>query len=204
MVANEFWDALPIQQFAKRNGDWIERCVGKEADQLVFLPKESTPIREACPAMPSLVTQIANHLKACQGVALFFDYGYDQPDTIGDTLQALFQHKPQSPLVNVGQADLTHHVDFYRLTKLFEDTGLKVHGPMPQGGFLKEIGLELRTEQLCERASPEQRGTLRTAAIRLTHPSHMGVLFKAVCVTDCSLQPAGFSIDHLHDQRLFS
>ncbi len=143
-------------------------------------------------SMPSLVTQIANLLKACQGAALFLDYGYDQPDAIGDTLQALFHHKPQSPLVNAGQADLTHHVDFYRLRNLFENTGFKVHGPIAQGEFLKAIGLELRTEQLCKRATPEQRGSLQTAAVRLTHPSQMGTLFKVMCVADASLQPAEF------------
>ncbi len=194
MVANEFWDALPIQQFTKMNEEWVERHVGKNDNQLIFLPEESTPIHEVCPDMPHLVTQISNHLKASQGAALFLDYGYDQPDAAGDTLQALSHHKPQSSLVNVGQADLTHHVDFYRLKKLFEDADLKVHGPMPQGEFLKELGLEIRTEQLCERANPDQRGTLRTAAVRLAHPSHMGTLFKAMCVVDnASLRPAGFN-----------
>ncbi len=192
MVANEFWDALPIQQFAKINEEWVERRVGTKDNQLFFLPDNSTPIREVCPAMPSLVTQIADHLKACQGAALFLDYGYDQPDAIGDTLQALLHHKPQSPLVNVGQADLTHHVDFYRLKKLFGSTSLTVHDPMPQGKFLTEIGLEMRTEQLCKSASPAQRGILQTAAVRLTQPSHMGTLFKAMCVTSYSLQASGF------------
>jgi SAM-dependent MidA family methyltransferase len=196
MVANEFWDALPIQQFAMMNGEWIERHVGKEDDRLIFLPQDSAPIREVCPAMPSLVTQIANHLKVCQGAALFLDYGYDQPDAIGDTLQALFHHKPQPPLVNVGQADLTHHVDFYRLKTLFEDTGLKVCGPIHQGEFLKEKVLELRTEKLCERANPNQRAALQTAAVRLTQPTGMGSLFKALCVTNPSLHPAAFAVGH--------
>lgn len=194
MVANEFWDALPIQQFIKTEEEWVERRIGIEDNQLTFLPKGPMPIRESCPTMPSLVAPIAHHLKACQGVALFLDYGYDQPDVVGDTLQALFRHKPQSPLVNIGQADLTHHVDFYRLKTLFGESGLKVYGSSPQGEFLKGIGLELRTEQLCQQANPDQRGALQTAAVRLTQPSQMGTLFKALCVvSDASLQAAGFS-----------
>lgn len=194
MVANEFWDALPIQQFIKINEEWVERHVGKDGNQLIFLPEGSTSIREVCPYMPHLVTQISHHLKANHGVALFLDYGYNQPDAVGDTLQALFHHKPQSPLANVGQADLTHHVDFYRLKTLFENNGLKTHGPLPQGKYLKEIGLELRTSQLCERANSDQRGSLQTAAVRLIQPSQMGLLFKALCVLDGPfLQPAGFS-----------
>ena len=196
MVANEFWDALPIQQFTKVNEEWIERRVGTDGTQLNFLPDNTTPIREVCPAMPSLIAQIANHMKASGGAALFLDYGYDQPDATGDTLQALSHHKPQSPLVNVGQADLTHHVDFFRLKSLFEDTGLKVSGPIPQGEFLKKVGLELRTEQLCTSANPNQRAALQTAAVRLIQPSGMGTLFKALCVTDSAILPACFSIDH--------
>lgn len=193
MVANEFWDALPIQQHVKLNSDWVERHVGQEHDQLIFLPQGSSIIRETCPTMPSLVTQISEHLKKCAGAALFIDYGYDQPDALGDTLQALYRHQRQSSLANVGQADLTHHVDFHRLSCLFKDAGLTVHGPVPQGDFLKANGLEIRTEQLCERANPDQRGALQTAAVRLTHATHMGALFKVLSVaSDPTIQPMGF------------
>ncbi|MBX9804694.1 MAG: SAM-dependent methyltransferase [Alphaproteobacteria bacterium] len=195
MVANEFWDALPIQQFAKTKDDWIERHVGKEGDDLIFLPEEAEAIREVCPAMPSLVSQISQHLKACKGAALFLDYGYDHEGAIGDTLQAVHHHQKQGPLVNVGQADLTHHVDFHRLKSLFEEIDLMVHGPVPQGEFLKSIGLEIRTEQLCERANPNQVSSLQTAAVRLIHPSHMGTLFKVMCVREESTRsPEGFFI----------
>lgn len=193
IVANEFWDALPIQQFVKIEEEWVERQVSIDDGQLVFLPKAAMPVRETCSIMPSMVTQIANHLKTNKGVALFLDYGYHEPEAIGDTLQALFHHKSQSPLMNVGQADLTHHVDFYRLRSLFQESDLTVHGPIAQGEFLKGIGLELRTEQLCQRANPSQRGALQTAAVRLIQPSQMGTLFKALCVLEGSfLQPGGF------------
>jgi NADH dehydrogenase [ubiquinone] 1 alpha subcomplex assembly factor 7 len=193
MIANEFWDALPIQQHVKNNNDWVERCIALEGEQLVFLPQNSTFIRETCPLMPSLVTHISEHLNSCSGAALFIDYGYDQPDALGDTLQALYRHERQSPLANVGQADLTHHVDFHRLSCLFKEAGLTVHGPVPQGDFLKSMGLEIRTVHLCERANPDQRGTLRTAAVRLTHPTHMGALFKVLSVVnDPTIHPMGF------------
>ena len=182
MVANEFWDALPIQQFVKTKDEWVERHVSKEGNDLIFLPEEAEAIREVCPAMPSLVSQISQHLKACKGAALFLDYGYDKEGAIGDTLQAVCEHKKQSPLINIGQADLTHHVDFRRLKSLFEENDLMVHGPVPQGEFLKSIGFEIRTEQLCERANPNQRSSLQTAAVRLTHPFHMGTLFKVIWV----------------------
>lgn len=193
MIANEFWDALPIQQFVKISAHWVERKIASNGKHLIFFPENLSPIREVCPAMPLLVAQIAGHLKRTSGAALFFDYGYDQMDAVGDTLQALYHHKPQSPLIHVGQADLTHHVDFYRLKTLFVENELSVHGPIPQGDFLKSIGFEIRTEHLIERAQSHQKGNLQTAYMRLTHPSHMGTLFKALAVTSPpSLHPCGF------------
>jgi len=201
MVANEFWDALPIQQFAKAGENWVERRIGKDrntTDQLAFLPQEATAIREACTSMPSLVSQIAHHLGQNRGVALFLDYGHNQEDAVGDTLQAVQRHQFQNPLANIGETDLTHHVDFFRLSTLFKSSGLTLYGPTPQGNFLKAMGLDIRTENLCKRATPEQRGALRTAAVRLTHPAHMGALFKAMSVTsDPYLSPGGFDIETL-------
>lgn len=201
MVANEFWDALPIQQFAKvtENGvteSWVERRIGidrHDSARFVFVPEDATAIRETCPAMPVLVSQIAKHLQQNRGTALFLDYGHHQPNAIGDTLQAVQRHHRQHPLANVGEADLTHHVDFFRLSTLFKAAGLIPYGPIPQGDFLTAMGLGIRTERLCERAMPDQKGALRTAAVRLTHPAHMGALFKAMAVTSGDvLAPVGF------------
>lgn len=198
MVANEFWDALPIQQFVKVKEEWVERQIGASETGLVFLPEQGTLIQETCPAMPSLVNQISQHLKTNHGAALFLDYGYDLPDATGDTLQALHHHQRQDSLINVGQADLTHHVDFHQLKTLFEEAELKVYGSTPQGEFLNAIGLEVRTQMLVERANPQQKGALQTAWMRLTHPTQMGTLFKAICVLDGSkLKPMGFTSNPL-------
>jgi NADH dehydrogenase [ubiquinone] 1 alpha subcomplex assembly factor 7 len=89
--------------------------------------------------------------------------------------------------------DLTHHVDFRRLKTLFQEAGVATHGPVPQGDFLKAIGLEMRTERLCEHATLEQRGNLRSAAVRLCSPSQMGALFKVLALTTHpSLKLEGF------------
>ncbi len=182
MVANEFWDALPIRQYVKINEEWVERYVSFENNRLCFIPTGSTIVKEVCPAMPEWVSKIAMHMKKNKGTALFLDYGYKQLDATGDTLQALQNHQRQSPLINVGKSDLTHHVDFFRLSLLFKEAGLTVQEPISQGDFLTAMGLEMRTEYLCKNATPETRGSLRTAAVRLTHPSQMGKLFKALTV----------------------
>lgn len=186
LIANEFWDALPLQQFTQINDEWIERCIDIHKDEFIFIPQEKTAIREISPMMPCMVSQIADHLKINSGAALFFDYGYDRANATGDTLQALFHHQHVSPLTHVGQADLTHHVNFHQLKTLFKQENVWVEGPISQGEFLKQNGLELRTEQLCKIANSQQQAHLKTAAMRLTHPSQMGELFKVLWVTNPS------------------
>jgi NADH dehydrogenase [ubiquinone] 1 alpha subcomplex assembly factor 7 len=197
IVGNEFWDALPIVQFTdlmdEKDG-FIKRSVGLKDNQLVFLP-EQTPVTFEMgePAyFYFLAVEISDYLKKNGGAALFLDYGYDDENGAGDTLQAVFRHQRCSPLENIGQADITHLVDFHNLKIFFGE--LSVYGPVFQGNFLKTMGLDVRTERLCASATPEQRGALRTAAVRLTHPAHMGTLFKVMgVVSDPSLQPSGFS-----------
>lgn len=190
MVANEFWDALPIHQQVNIEGNWVERRIGLEGDQLVFIPQNFDAIRESCPAIPAIVEQISNHLKINGGAALFIDYGYDEPKSLGETLQALYRHQKVSPLEHIGLADLTHHVDFHQLKILFQEAGMIVQGPTSQGDFLQSIGFMERTDQLCTHATPEQSSTLKTAAIRLTHPSQMGALFKMIAVTELNITHA--------------
>ncbi|MBM3467837.1 MAG: class I SAM-dependent methyltransferase [Alphaproteobacteria bacterium] len=193
IVANEFWDALPIQQYAQTEEGWVERQIGLNGEEFVFVPEHSKIIRETCPALSELPPKIAEYLKVQNGAALFLDYGYDEADATGDTLQAIFHHKKCSPLEKIGFADLTHHVDFFYLRKLFEENQLIVHGPIDQGTFLKAIGLEIRTQMLVERATPHQKSALQTAYMRLTHPREMGTLFKVLSLTsDPSLHPFGF------------
>jgi NADH dehydrogenase [ubiquinone] 1 alpha subcomplex assembly factor 7 len=195
IVGNEFWDALPIVQFTDimdEEGNFIKRCVGLKDNELVFLPENPGKISEREQVMSFLVVEISDYLKKNGGAALFLDYGYDDENGAGDTLQAVFRHQRCSPLENLGQTDITHHVDFHNLKRFFGE--LSVYGPIFQGNFLKAMGLDIRTEHLCAGATPEQRGALRTAAVRLTHPAHMGTLFKVMgVVSDPSLQPSGFS-----------
>lgn len=192
IVGNEFWDALPVSHISGQDSPAQERQVGLKGSQLVFLPEQGV-FQETCPALFSLAHQISQHLKDNGGAALFLDYGYDDPAGRSDTLQALFQHQRCSPLEHIGRADLTHHVDFHTLKRLFGE--LPVYGPVPQGDFLKAIGLDIRTEALCKHATPNQQSALRTAAVRLAHPAHMGALFKVLAVvSDSTLKPAGFGL----------
>ncbi len=134
LVANEFFDALPVRQLQREADGWCERLVGNGPQGLQFVL--STPgapsaalldpgmragaaegaIAEIQPAALSIAAAISARLGAFGGAALIIDYGYMQ-SAAGDTLQAVRSHKPHDVLLDPGDADLTVHVDFAALAR---------------------------------------------------------------------------------------
>ncbi len=195
LFANEFLDALPIRQFARRPDGWMERYVA--SGRLVELPAEPPGVEgevvERNAAAEAAVAHIARRVVRDGGAALLIDYGPEQPGT-GDTLQALRDGRPADPLGDPGHADLTAHVDFPRLAAMARAAGAAMHGPLAQGKFLVRLGLFQRTASLARGQSPARAMTLLDAAHRLAEPARMGQLFKAFCVADPALPvPPGFA-----------
>lgn len=157
-------------------------------------PEDATvgAIREICPAALSLVESLAHRLAREGGAALFIDYGYF-PAACGDTLQAVRRHAFADILAAPGTADLTAHVDFAAIAEAARAGGAGVFGPVPQGAFLRALGIELRTGRLLRSATPTQAEALHTGCKRLIDPAGMGSLFKVMAVTHPDLPvPAGF------------
>jgi NADH dehydrogenase [ubiquinone] 1 alpha subcomplex assembly factor 7 len=188
MLANEFFDALPIQQFERRDGLWHERMVGigedgrlklglSPAPSPVPLPHSSRDGRiwERSPARETAAGDIA----ARGGYALIVDYGHSKA-AFGDTLQAMRDHRYHDILESPGEADLTSHVDFEALARAIRDGGGEAHGPMEQGAFLKAMGIDVRAARLMQSASEAQRAHLRDSLERLAGGAQMGRLFKVM------------------------
>ena len=195
LLANEFLDALPIRQFVRRGGEWMERHVADGA--WVELPiGEGFPAplpgreEEVCEYRdPALAAHLGERLRAHPGVALFLDYG-PAASGPGDSLQAIRGGQPADPLSDPGSADLTAHVDFAAFAAA---SGLPAYGPVAQGKFLTRLGLFARLHRLAQTLPP--REALRTieAGRRLAEPDRMGALFKAMALTSPGLpMPAGF------------
>ncbi len=200
IIANEFLDAFPIQQYEMTPTGWYERGVhlssqGKVEfslnEKVLDLKNISFPqtakqgdIYEICPEAINIIKQIGSYLNHCQGSALFIDYGYTEG--IGDTFQALYKHHHISPFEHLGEADLTAHVNFdILLKKLNEFPSLSKHISL-QGDFLKHWGIEIWTEKLVQNASFSQKNSMIKALNRLLSPHQMGSLFKILEVyTTC-------------------
>jgi NADH dehydrogenase [ubiquinone] 1 alpha subcomplex assembly factor 7 len=199
LVANEFFDALPIRQLVATDRGWCERLVGLEGDRLIFgLRSEpetglKSPLRLGdileLPLMAIDLTKgLARRLAKEGGAALFIDYGYWGP-AFGDTLQALKSHAFTDPLAEPGEADLTAHVDFQKLAQAAAEENVLVHGTATQADFLQALGIAARSERLKQRASPAQATDIDRALARLTEggPKGMGELFKVLALTHDSL-----------------
>lgn len=208
IVANEFFDCLPIRQFERVKKGWRERLVGLDAsgDGLDFvlgatpppaeygLPAEAEEgdIFEISFTARDFAAELCTLLTENGGHALIIDYGHMQSG-LGDTLQAVRGHKYWPPLASPGRADVTAHVDFDALARVAVDAGAVAHGPVTQGRFLERLGLNLRVEMLCKGKSAEQAEIIRAGAARIAAPDQMGEIFKVLCLSAPSLTaPAGF------------
>jgi len=195
LIANEFFDALPIRQFMRAGGGWRERMVGLDAEgRLAFglgppgpadlpdLGAEDGEVLEVQPAANAVMGEIATRVVADGGALVAIDYGYAATRP-GDTLQAVRRHRPVHPLAEPGLADLTAHVNFEALARTARAAGADVHGPVGQGEFLLGLGLLERAGRLGAGRSEAEQEAIGKAVERLAGPGHMGTLFKALVVT---------------------
>ncbi|WP_172329292.1 class I SAM-dependent methyltransferase [Mangrovicoccus sp. HB161399] len=200
LVANEFFDALPIRQFVRDPGGWRERQVGAQDGRLAFGLGPAAPIAaldrrlddtapgevvEICPALPAIAGEVARRIRAHGGAALFVDYGGWH--SRGDTLQAVRRHGRADPLDDPGEADLTAHVDFEALARAAE--GCAVSALVPQGVFLERLGITERAQALARGLSGARLDSHVAAHRRLTHPGEMGTVFKTLGIASAGSVP---------------
>jgi len=206
VIANEFFDALPIRQLLKTADGWRERLVA--CQDLLFLPipgKQLPPgilppelddaelgsILETSPAAVAILRALAHRLVVQGGALLIVDYGYNGP-AIGDTLQAVKGHSFANPFEAPGEHDLTAHVDFGTLGAAALTAGAQVYGPVAQGFLLSALGVDSRASVLA-RGAPERADQIAADRNRLIAPDQMGELFQALAVTAPGWpEPAGF------------
>ncbi|MGR3497921.1 MAG: class I SAM-dependent methyltransferase [Limimaricola soesokkakensis] len=200
LVANEFFDALPIRQFVRDGAGWRERVVGREGDKLVFGLTAPAPLAELehrladtrdgdmveqSPALPALTGEIGGRIARHGGAALIVDYG--GRGRTGDSFQAVRDHEKVDPLAAPGEADLTAHVDFEALARAAAPAACA--GPVPQGVFLERLGITARAQALAAKLEGTALDAHVAAHRRLTHPEEMGDLFKVAALHPCNAPP---------------
>ncbi|MEO8559662.1 MAG: SAM-dependent methyltransferase [Rhodospirillales bacterium] len=209
LVANEFFDALPIRQLQRTERDWRERLIDIDdtgenlryvlapgpSPLAALLPADTAQARpgdiaELSPPSLALMQAIAERIARQRGAALIVDYG--RAAMFGPSLQAVANHRRAEPLDQPGQADLSALVDFAMLARVANQSGAAWFGPVGQGAFLTALGIQLRAQAL--KAHGGDGAAIDAALARLIAPEQMGILFKALAVIDKDQSPpAGFT-----------
>lgn len=177
VIANEFFDALPVQQYVYKDEQRYEVHVGLDTDEAltwVYVPcEEDTLHAEIQPGVSEVLEPIYSAIHRCGGATVFIDYGYWEGQ--GDTLQAVYQHQKVSPLAYPGLSDLSVHVNFKNIAMQAEKMGLQ-YTYTTQRKFLIDLGIVLRANQ---GYNPNSE-TIQKAVHRLIAPSEMGHVFKVL------------------------
>ncbi len=196
-LANEFFDALPVNQMVRHAGGWHERAIdlNDHGDFKFTVSRNPVPqfehtvpkhLRDASIGSifewrsPVVALELGRRLQA-GGAALIIDYGHLR-SAIGDTLQAVRRHRFDDPLTGPGLADLSAHVDFHTLAMNATSYGARAYGAVDQGSFLVALGIDKRAAALRLNATPEAAAAVGVALERLMAPNQtgMGAMFKVL------------------------
>ena len=193
LIANEFFDALPIRQFQRAGQGWRERLVGLKGGALTLglgdeMPLAALPARfaqvaegeivELRPAARPVMAEIEARIRSHGGAAVIVDYGDWR--SRGDTFQAVAQHAFADPFADPGRADLTAHVDFEALA--LDAPALRASALIGQGALLRHLGIAERAARLARNLSGASLQAHEAGFLRLTEPTEMGTLFKALAL----------------------
>ena len=208
IIANEFFDALPIKQYIKIKKEWKEVVIVADPmdgrlkyDRRMLMTKmmisqlthdhpdagDGAIVEESAESI-NIVQSIADHIAKYNGAALIIDYGYDiktnerKNNQYHSTLQAVKNHKFHPILESSGDVDLSAHVDFNALKAAAKARMTKASKTTEQGQFLHDLGINTRLQQL-QKINPDLSDILKRQYERLTSKDQMGSLFKVVTIT---------------------
>lgn len=197
IVANEFFDALPVRQLVSTHSGWRERVVARDrGNKFIAMPgaqsvDDSVPVElrhirsdavyETSPAASEVMHELTSRVERQGGVILVIDYGYEEP-RLGNSLQAVKDHQFAEPFENPGEHDLTAHVNFMELAGPARMRNLCVNGPVDQGVWLEALGIDQRAAMLSD-VAPDRAQDIFQARDRLVEPEQMGSLFKVMAIS---------------------
>ena len=202
-IANEFFDCLPIKQFKKKKNTWFERKIKVKSKKdfriievqsnisnlnkkLGFNFSSNQNFIEYSPLEVNILQNITKKINNKKGGLLIIDYGFFE-DNMKNTLQSLYKHKSNNFLMNIGEADITHHVNFNLIEKLAKKNKLQVSLKTNQKKFLVSLGIKYRAEQITKNLPFSKKADIFYRLDRLINENKMGNLFKVIFLTKIKL-----------------
>ncbi|MCA3634464.1 MAG: SAM-dependent methyltransferase [Hyphomicrobiales bacterium] len=200
ILANEFFDALPVRQFQRAGNHWHERLVGLDpagglAVGLAQEPAANIPfaapegaIFETSPLSLDIMRRLGERIARQGGAMIAIDYGHAKSG-FGDTLQAVKAHRFVPVLTDPGEVDITAHVDFAMLAIAAQRGGALAHPLLTQASLLERLGIHHRAEILKRKAENPAEIDRAVARLAGTDDAAMGLLFKAIAITAPGMAP---------------
>ena len=211
-IANEFFDALPIKQFIKKDNKWHERYVqffdqtkSKYLDipcniknlekKIKFKITSKQEFIEYSPLLFEYLKNITNKIRLNSGGILIIDYGYIDKK-MKNTVQAVSKHKYTNVLKNFGNSDITYNLNFTLINQIVKNFGSFYQAITTQKEFLTKLGILERAEILAKKMPFSKKVDMYYRVKRLIDDRQMGSLFKVTFVANKKNKfNLGFSID---------
>ena len=198
-LANEFFDALSIKQFLKKNEFWLERKVKfggvnyanffdvkveiKKIEKIIgYKISKNQDFLEISEDVMKYFKIISNKINKFGGGLLIIDYGYIE-EKMKNTLRGIQNHKIVNILSNYKKCDITYSLAFNFFKKIGKKYKLKVSGLTTQGNFLKSLGIMHRAEILSKNMHFSKKVDIYYRLQRLIDNKFMGELFNVMFVT---------------------
>ena len=199
-IANEFFDALPIKQFLKKEKKWYERHVTfannrkleysdipfdmqKFEKKIKFKISYKQTFIEYSPLTSEYLKTIISKIKLNNGGILIIDYAYLEKE-MKNTLQAVSKHKYCDVLKGFRNSDITYNLSFNLINMIIEKLGLYSSLITTQKKFLTKLGILDRAEILSKNMSFSKKADIYFRIKRLIDESQMGHLFKVMFITN--------------------
>ncbi len=195
-IANEFFDAIAIKQFRKKNNFWFEKFVNftnceepfffeKKTDikkiekKLNFKISEKQKFIEYSELSFDYLIKISQIIKKNKGGLLMIDYGYTERK-MKNTLQAISNHKFANILYNIGNIDITHNINFDVFKRFLKQLGGLGIDLTTQRNFLLKMGIKQRAEIISKNKNFSKKADIFYRLERLINENQMGTLFKVL------------------------
>ena len=199
IYSNEFFDCFPVRQFLNDSNHWFERYVkfNEKENKYYSINKrviskkilnslskyKKQKIYEVSYLRNKYFEQICKYLKKNRGICILIDYGYNKKIK-NFTLQAIYNHKKTNIFENIGQQDISSHVNFNELIEIAKQHNLEINEFDSQRNFLIKYGLLERKKKLLSKNSNLKKNLIDEEVDRLINVDRMGNLFKCLVVSN--------------------
>ncbi len=197
-IANEFFDALAIKQFEKKENSWFETFVNLKGLKKAFFFEKKINIKKIEKKIKFEISKnqnfieyselgfiylkkISKIIKDNNGGLLLIDYG-NKDKKMRNTLRGISKHKFANILDDIGNVDITHNINFELFRNYIRSIGELDSSLTTQKKFLIKMGIKERAEIISKKHNFSKKADIYYRLKKLIDDKQMGSLFKVMLI----------------------